>query len=432
MVATIILLTQVCLLQGHAPDAALAAQPTVLSLDSGVVRNTSEGLEIVYSTTVRVPGAPWLQLYFEDVQLSGSVREGTQSYIMLTSVADGGVQTLNATHMTQWQNTSAYFNGDAVRVELVAYPHTGENRLVVKKALAGIDTGTPRTICGDTDDRVLSNDPRMGRVYPGNCTAWLIDDPGHCMLTAGHCSSVFALRIIEFNVPLSNADGSTNFAAPEDQYTVDQTSVQSMNSGIGNDWGYFGCFPNPTTGLTPFEAQGSFFALAAAPPPATGQTLRISGYGFVDPPVSPTWHQVQKTHTGSYVSFVGTTLQYEIDTTTGNSGSPVVDETTGEAIGIHTHGGCTATGDANHGTAIDHAGLLSALANPQGVCDVPCSAVGDIDGDCDVDAQDSDLFVGVLVGTNPNPDHISASDLNGDGSADGDDVQLFVGAFIGA
>lgn len=37
----------------------------------------------------------------------------------------------------------------------------------------------------------------------------------------------------------------------------------------------------------------------------------------------------------------------------GNSGSPVVHEETGLAIGVHTHGGCSATGGSNQGTRID-------------------------------------------------------------------------------
>ena len=57
-----------------------------------------------------------------------------------------------------------------------------------------------------------------------------------------------------------------------------------------------------------------------------------------------------------------------MDTTGGNSGSPVIDDTTGEAIGIHTHGGCFNGGGANAGTWANHPGLQAALANPQGVC----------------------------------------------------------------
>ena len=35
----------------------------------------------------------------------------------------------------------------------------------------------------------------------------------------------------------------------------------------------------------------------------------------------------------------------------GNSGSPVIHEETGHAVGVHTHGGCSSGG--NHGTRVD-------------------------------------------------------------------------------
>ena len=40
-------------------------------------------------------------------------------------------------------------------------------------------------------------------------------------------------------------------------------------------------------------------------------------------------------------------------------------------MGIHTHGGCGPTSGANSGTAGSNPGLLNALANPQGVCNMP-------------------------------------------------------------
>ncbi len=404
--------------------------------DSGRVANLGSLPAVAYSTVVRVDDAPWIQLSFDAVELAGHASTNNESYLILTSLSDGGRQTMHAEHIKQWQSTSAYFNGGAVLVELFAYPNTGSNRIVIKAATVGPERRVNRTICGDTDDRVLSNDPAIARVFPGNCTAWIIDDPGHCFLTAGHCSSVFALSILEFNVPLSNPNGTTNFAAPEDQYRVDQSSVQFSNGGIGNDWGYFGCFVNTTTGLTPFEAQGAFFELASTPPAAVGQGVRVTGYGFIDPPVSPTWHQVQKTHVGPFISLAGSTLQYTVDTTTGNSGSPVIDEASGQAIGIHTHGGCSAIGDANHGTAIDHAALLTALANPQGVCIVPCNELGDIDGDCDVDLIDAAILVGCMAGPGfPVPpsgcavDEFAAADTDSDGDVDSLDFAALASAF---
>ncbi|MEE8324646.1 MAG: trypsin-like peptidase domain-containing protein, partial [Candidatus Humimicrobiaceae bacterium] len=111
------------------------------------------------------------------------------------------------------------------------------------------------------------------------------------------------------------------------------------------------------------------------PPPVTGQTIRITGYGLDDSP--PEWSQVQQTHAGPYVSVdVGAYIvQYEVDTLAGNSGSAVLDEQTGEAIGIHTSEGCDEAGGANLGTGVNNPGLQFALSNPQGVC-VPETPLG--------------------------------------------------------
>ena len=53
---------------------------------------------------------------------------------------------------------------------------------------------------------------------------------------------------------VSNSNGSLNNPPPEDQYSTDNSSRQFVNGGIGNDWAYFGTFPNSNTGLTPAEA----------------------------------------------------------------------------------------------------------------------------------------------------------------------------------
>jgi hypothetical protein len=95
--------------------------------------------------------------------------------------------------------------------------------------------------------------------------------------------------------------------------------------------------------------------------------IRITGYGVDSTP--PQNNQVQQTNAGPLVTSAGTTVQYRTDTEGGNSGSPVIWEQTGQAVGIHTHGGCFAGGGANSGTGINHAGVQAALANPQGVCD---------------------------------------------------------------
>jgi hypothetical protein len=337
-----------------------------IGFDSGPVTNASDQREVIYSTVVREPGVAWLRLKFDEATLGAAPAGGESTILRVTSLLDKAVQTMTAEHLRQWRDSTAYFNGDGVRVELLADPGAAVSRLVMTGALAGVHPSPPESICGPVDDRMLSDDPRTGRLIPIGCTAWLIDDPNHCFLTAGHCTG--AADVVEFNVPLSTSGGSLQHPGPEDQYAVDPVSMQTNGGqGVGNDWGYFGCFPNTQTDLTAYEAQGDFFVLEF-PPPVSGQTIRITGYGTTSSPVPPQWNQAQKTHTGPFVTSSGTTVQYQTDTTGGNSGSPVINDDTGEAIGIHTHGGCDSGGGQNSGTGVNIAALQTALANPRGVC----------------------------------------------------------------
>lgn len=85
------------------------------------------------------------------------------------------------------------------------------------------------TICGISDDRVASNDVRIGRFwgypYQGVCTAWLVSED--VFVTAGHCvdeeQQANADRgwIVEFNVPRSESSGRPVFSAAEDRYNVE-------------------------------------------------------------------------------------------------------------------------------------------------------------------------------------------------------------------
>ncbi|MGI9012842.1 MAG: hypothetical protein ACR2GY_01170 [Phycisphaerales bacterium] len=332
-----------------------------LSVDSGFVQNRGLGSSVVYATEINIPGATWLRLQFADVMLA----EGAQ--VRITSLLDGASQTMQEQHLHHWQLTTAYFNGGSIRVELIATPGSGPSRIRFGHAWAGsADEPVAQTICGSVDDRVLSDDPRSGRALPIGCTVFLIDDAGHCFLTAGHCSGS-NLQVVQFNVPLSNSEGGLQHPGPEDQYAVDVSSKQFTNNGAGDDWGFFGCFPNTETNLTPFEAQGDAYIRAAAPPPVDGRDIRITGYGTDNTP--PQHNQVQQTHAGPFFAINGNRIQYQTDTTGGNSGSGVQDDTTGLIIGIHTHGGCNQNGTgSNSGTAINHSALVDAMNNPRGVC----------------------------------------------------------------
>ncbi len=345
-----------------------------LKIDSGWVENLSmlpamqNIAAVVYSQIVQVPNVSWLRLQYANVQLSGE--DNRKSYLRITSLFDKQFQTQNQQHVREWRDTSAYFNGDAVRIEILAFPNTGKSRIHLDAATVSAGRAGVDTICGPTDDRKLSQDKRVGRNQPTGCTSWMIQDCNKCFLTAGHCSGS-GLQVVEFNVPLSTSGGSIQHPGPQDQYAVDSSSVQDNGGqGTGNDWAYFGVFPNTNTGLTPYAAAGNqAFILDPAPPAVSGQNIRITGNGSTSSPVSPTWYLVQKTHAGPYFSFSGSTVKYTTDTTGGNSGSPVIDDSTGHAIGIHTHGGCGTSGGSNTGTGSNHAGLQAALANPKGVCD---------------------------------------------------------------
>lgn len=350
------------------PCPGLPSHEVRTPLVSGAVsaQSDGEGPEIVFTSTVSIKNAIWLRLKFDDVALSGDEGAGNASFLRITSLKDNAVQTLHASHVTQWRKTSAYFNGDTVRIEILAYPGTGDSHLTLSRTTAGDPSSEPETLCG-SDDRVLSNDPRAARHVPEGCSSWLHDDLNHTFITAGHCG-VSSADVQEFNVPLSTAGGSIVHPGPQDQYVVDPSSIQFTNGGLGNDYTYFACFANSTTGLTAFQAQGQCYVKAASAPVVSGQTLVITGYGVTSSPISPTWTQVQKTHSGPYTSLSGTVIQYRVDTTGGNSGSAVLNQATGTVIGIHTNGGCTTSGGANSGTAIQTSGLQNALNNPLGLC----------------------------------------------------------------
>ncbi len=344
-----------------------------IEVDSGVVKNFGTEHAVIFDEEIKVDGATWIRLHFSTAVL------GQTSSIRITSLLDGAVQTHDAETLQEWRNTSAYFNGDAVKIELLSDPGNTA-RIRIDEISVG-EVGSPptdnsRSICGADDDRTLASDARTARIMPIGCTAWLIDDVQGCFLTAGHCvedaqgNLDAAASVVEFDVPLSNPNGSTNHASPDNQYPIDFSSVQWDLTGIGNDWAYFGAFPNSQTRLTPFEAQGNNFILAAPPATPGGETIRITGYGTIDGTqgTPQDWSQTQTTHTGELTGVSGTSLQYTVDTTGGNSGSAVEVEGTGTAIGIHTNAGCSAGGGANNGTSLANTGLLNALANPIGIC----------------------------------------------------------------
>jgi len=287
---------------------------------------------------------PWLRLTFAGVALP----EG--SYLRIVSLVDGDWQTMHQHHVEQWDSTSAYFNGNVVLVELVAGPRTKGNFVDITKVMAGDhepEVQEPDSICGTTDKLHLS--------------------AGHCFATG---------QVLQFAVPGSNSNCSLVHPPAAKQFAIDSASSMSVNGGVGNDYWVFKCFANSTTGRTTWQEQATAFTLAASIP-ANGTTLRNYGFG-VDGTTADNAtgnscscssssgtgqrNQTQQTHTGPLNSVSGSRLNYGFDTCGGNSGSVVQHNSTLQVVGIHTHGGCTASGGSNSGTAITHSGLQSAIA----------------------------------------------------------------------
>ncbi len=349
------------------PPPELSQRLEPLEGDSGLLFNADDKPRVVFTDEINFEDAEWIRLRFKTLLLSAGANANDGAVLRVTSLLDGAVQTLNARQSEEWRNTTAYFNGGNIRIEVIQPPNAPPSRIVYDFAWVGEPRVEIESQCGPVDDRILSTDPRSARVLPIGCTVFMINDANGCFLTAGHCADGGELDVVQFNVPLSDPGGGISHPPPEDQYAVDDASIQFTNGGLGNDWCYFGCFANSITGLTPFQAQGDRYTMAEEPPPVQSQPIRITGYGTDNTPLEH--NQVQQTHAGPFFAHSGTQLQYQTDTEGGNSGSGVQDDTEQEIIGIHTHGGCqTGGGGANSGTAINHAGLQNALANPRGVC----------------------------------------------------------------
>jgi V8-like Glu-specific endopeptidase len=248
-------------------------------------------------------------------------------------------------------------NGDLLLVRLTAGPGAVGVRVATKVVDAGVDEPpiTPMSQCGPTDDRAPSTDARVGRAVPIGCTAWLISSV-NCFLSAGHCCTA-SFQTVQFNVPPSNSNGSIQHPGPQDQYVVSTPTVARVSGGVGNDWCTSKTLRNGQTGKHAGEVQGAFFQLGIVTTPP--RTIRITGFGTdTDQRVRS---QTQQTHSGPQVANTSA-MRYQTDTTGGNSGSPVIDETTGHAIGIHTHGGCSTSGSgSNAGTRINLPALSAAI-----------------------------------------------------------------------
>ena len=143
-----------------------------------------DSLETAVSTNFRqiiqMPGATWLRLHFSEYDL------GRSSYLTITSLQDGGDQRLDSRSLPQWENATAVFNGDAVEIELHVDPNDSGVYFIIDSVVVGEpqDMPTPEMALNDAqpgtetlcsvDNRVASNDGRVGRLFFGGAMMTVI------------------------------------------------------------------------------------------------------------------------------------------------------------------------------------------------------------------------------------------------------------------
>ncbi|ORZ40712.1 hypothetical protein BCR44DRAFT_1423647 [Catenaria anguillulae PL171] len=352
-------------------------------------------------TNLRVPAQPANVSWGAD--LPGDV-------VKITNQADpASVQYFNNATLRQWSFNSAFFNGGNVTVELLAdptLPADDKPSVVIDSIKVNADASSrtdtialppPNTLCNANDERRPSADTRIARIMPVGCTGWTINDPSNsgCQLTAGHCfdGKDLSQQVLQFNVPRNivvrsragNRVAILRHPPADQQFAIDTNSVQfrltSTRQRVNSeDWGYFGVHPNPNTGRRPREQFGNQ-AFDLSPLNATGllapETVQggdeatVRGFGLVIYAADRLdLSQVQQSHTATVLSLSDAYhLNHRVDTEGGNSGSPII-LANGQAVGIHTNGGCTTTSNrsSNWGSTVAMRGLRAALAAPRGVC----------------------------------------------------------------
>jgi hypothetical protein len=317
-------------------------------VESGLLSNDTGDFAVVYGATVTIENAAWLRLFFHDAELPAG------SFIRMTSALDGEFQELDASDLAMWDNSSAYFNGDTVYLELIAAPRTARNLIRIDRVGTEILSG-PRSCGGDgcgicgADDRVPSSELWTGRLMPVGCTASIWSEES-CLVSAGHCAQ--SGLVVQFNVPASSGNCNPNNPPVADQFPI--TSFQFQNGGIGADWSVM--IPGTNNlGQKPYERYGVLRPISAtlANP---GNPATVFGYGIDDD--QNTRSQTQQTHTGTISGRASTYYTFNVDITYGNSGSALL--VGNQIVGIVTH--CSYS-CLNYATRVDLTGFANARNN---------------------------------------------------------------------
>jgi V8-like Glu-specific endopeptidase len=179
----------------------------------------------------------------------------------------------------------------------------------------------------------METTPTSGKFCSGSLIA------ANLFLTAGHCvDSGTAGEFISFNF-----ERVANSTALLPQTHVRVAAVLEDDLG-GVDYAILRLdgTPGNTFGISP----------VAAADPAVGAAITIIGHPAGQP---------KQIEAGTIASFSGNFVRYSnVDTLGGNSGSGILNSA-GAIIGVHTLGGCTATGGANSGPRISRIRAVSSI-----------------------------------------------------------------------
>ncbi|MCZ6596071.1 MAG: PKD domain-containing protein [Planctomycetota bacterium] len=336
--ATAMLVALVPLAAAQGRDEVPFAEIQRYSYATGTLENPTGAYRLVHEKVVEVRGAPSLRVFFEEIDV------GPDGYLDVVSQSDGEAHRLTSEEILKWRSSSGFFNGDTLVLQLYLAPGT-RGGYEISHLLVGLDV-FEKTICA-ADDRVASTDNRAARFLNSAgtslCTGWL-SGSDDCACSAGHCFPGVA-DVAEFNVPSSTPGGSIVHPPIEDQFPIDQTSLVWNYGGLGNDWAICHLLTNSLGESA--AAKFGWFQLGFYTPHA-GETIRITGFGSDGGSDNFT----QQTSPGPFVAGYSHVLRYEVDTTGGNSGSPVILDDPNVAVGIHTNGGCSGSSGTNSGTGV--------------------------------------------------------------------------------
>lgn len=387
-------------LHGQSPEPAPNVPPFGESaerfLDTGARANVSDRERVVFTEVVHTPDAAWTRLFFSDVQLD----EGSR--LRVTSTFDGEVQELDAQALSMWNNSTAYFNGDTVLLELIAGPRTRGNRVTMEQIKVEVIGGQQIGLCGicGSDNRVPSDEDWAGRLAnPGVCSAAVINI-NSCLVSAGHCLGG-SNQVIQFRVP--NSFGNCNLQNPPvaDQFPI--TDSIATDGGPGNDWAVMTTGVN-NLGQTIYARYGEYRPIRSTPA-NVGQAVQVWGYGAS---LTCTLNHVQQFSEGQIVQRTGSTYSHTADTTGGNSGSAVLHND--EIIGVVTH--CPCPNTANR---IDTTVFANAIAD---LCPDPTPANNTCSSSLVV-SEGATSFSNVGA-TTDGPDEGAACDIFGDSNIQSD------------